>query len=166
MGPKLQRLDWIWMYPQWIINVVVRFVFCLALPEVIHLPRGLGAVTRNWRNHDSTELSAPQSPGEESDGARCSTKRWEHFPIWVFFFSLFFFSNIFLRNCSSLHVELTSDENLNLIKGNSTNLTHQTCKNCSLKHSKRNLNDQKKKQNSFAYVKYVYVLCCRAIYWS
>ncbi|KAI4808698.1 hypothetical protein KUCAC02_000746, partial [Chaenocephalus aceratus] len=43
---------------------------CLLSPgRVIHLPRGLEAVTRNWRNHDSTELSAPQSPGEESDTA-------------------------------------------------------------------------------------------------
>lgn len=99
MGPKLQRLDWIWMYPKWIINVVVCFEFCLALPEVIHLPRGLEAVTRNWRNHDGTELSAPQSPGEESHGAHCSTKRWEYFPIWVFyavfFLSLHFFPQYF-----------------------------------------------------------------------
>lgn len=102
MGPKLQRLDWIWMYLRWIINVVVRFVFCLALPGVIHLPRGLEAVTCNWRNHDSTELSAPQSPGEESDGTHSSTKRWEHFPLWVFYavfflltisFLIFFFSS-------------------------------------------------------------------------
>lgn len=79
---------------------MVRFVFCLALPEVIHLPRGLEAVTRNWRNHDSTELSAPQSPGEESDGAHCSTKRWEHFPIY-FFYGAFFFSSIPLNNSRS-----------------------------------------------------------------
>lgn len=84
MGPKLLRLGWIWMYLRWIINVVLRFVFCLALPEVIHLPHGLGAVTRNWRNHNCMELSAPQSPGEESDGAHCSTKRWEHF-LFLFF---------------------------------------------------------------------------------
>lgn len=100
MGPKLQCLDWIWMFCRWIINVVVRFVFCLALPEVIHLPRGLEAVTRNWRNHDSTELSAPQSLGEESDGAHCSTKRWEHFPIY-FFYGAFFFSSIPLNNSRS-----------------------------------------------------------------
>lgn len=79
---------------------MVRFVFCLALPEVIHLPRGLEAVTRNWRNHDSTELSAPQSPGEESDGAHCSTKRWEHFPIY-FFYGAFFSSSIPLNNSHS-----------------------------------------------------------------
>lgn len=79
---------------------MVRFVFCLALPEVIHLPRGLEAVTRNWRNHDSTELSAPQSPGEESDGAHCSTKRWEHFPIY-FFYGAFFSSSIPLNNSRS-----------------------------------------------------------------
>ena len=79
---------------------MVRFVFCLALPEVIHLPRGLEAVTRNWRNHDSTELSAPQSPGEESDGAHCSTKRLKHLPIWVFdadFFSLYIFLSLSLN---------------------------------------------------------------------
>lgn len=45
----------------------------------------------------------PQSPGEESDGAHCSSKRWEHFFLYGFFMPFFFlpilsisFLNIFL----------------------------------------------------------------------
>lgn len=110
---------------------MVRFVFCLALPEVIHLPHGLEAVTRNWRNHDSAELSAPQSQGEESDGAHCSTKRCGTFSyIGFYYMRLFSFPpNIFLslslvqlyvvlKVCSALQPYLTSagQENLNLLR--------------------------------------------------
>lgn len=81
--------------------LVVCFEFCLALPEVIHLPRGLEAVTRNWRNHDSTKLSASTVPGWGIWCTGCSSKRWEHFSLYGFFmpfFStnpIFFFSQYF-----------------------------------------------------------------------
>lgn len=84
--------------------LVVCFEFCLALPEVIHLPRGLEAVTRNWRNHDSTELSASTVPGWGI--WRCTLQLQEvgtFFPLWVFYAIFFFlpilsisFLNIFL----------------------------------------------------------------------
>lgn len=72
--------------------LVVCFEFCLALPEVIHLPRGLEAVTRNWRNHDSTELSASTVPGWGI--WRCTLQLQEvgtFFPLWVFYAIFFFF---------------------------------------------------------------------------
>lgn len=72
--------------------LVVCFEFCLALPEVIHLPRGLEAVTRNWRNHDSTELSASTVPGW---GIWRRTLQLQEvgtfFPLWVFY-AIFFFN--------------------------------------------------------------------------
>lgn len=73
------------MYPKWIINAVVCFEFRLALPEVIHLPRGLEAVTRNWRNHDSTELSASTVP--RWGIWRCTLRHQEvgTFSLWVFY---------------------------------------------------------------------------------
>lgn len=72
--------------------LVVCFEFCLALPEVIHLPRGLEAVTRNWRNHDSTELSASTVPGWGI--WRCTLQLQEvgtFFPLWVFYAIFFFY---------------------------------------------------------------------------
>lgn len=71
--------------------LVVCFEFCLALPEVIHLPRGLEAVTRNWRNHDSTELSASTVPGWGI--WRCTLQLQEvgtFFPLWLFYAFFFF----------------------------------------------------------------------------
>lgn len=81
------------MHLQWIINAMVQFAFCLALPEVIHLPRGLGAVTHNWRNHNCMELSAAHSPPVKNPIL-------QHQEVGTFAFMFFSEFKFFLLPCS------------------------------------------------------------------